>query len=78
MFPMFYYIDCNGDMWVPCRCGENGENGVTGGVEIIPPIEIVPPIENFLGNKTRVTKEVIVEGKVIRTEIIEEIDEGAD
>ena len=29
MFPLMYFIDCNGDMWIPCHCG-GGENGATG------------------------------------------------
>ena len=31
MFPFSYYIDCNGDLWVPCSCGCSGGTGSTGG-----------------------------------------------
>ena len=41
MFP-FYYIDCEGNLWVPCNCpcsstGSTGSTGATGsaGIEII-------------------------------------------
>ena len=36
MFPFTYYIDCRGDLWVPCSCGcrGNGGNGDYGGEEI--------------------------------------------
>jgi len=29
MFPFmpYYYIDCNGDLWVPCTCPCNGNGG---------------------------------------------------
>jgi len=30
MFPFSYYIDCAGDLWVPCGCGCSGSTG-TGG-----------------------------------------------
>ena len=32
MFPFasIFYIDCNGDMWVPCCCGSNGNGGGDG------------------------------------------------
>ena len=28
MFPFAYYIDCRGDLWVPCHCGCGGEEEV--------------------------------------------------
>jgi len=34
----------------------------------------LPPIGELQGNKTITTKEIIVAGKLIRTEIIEEIE----
>jgi hypothetical protein len=27
MFPFIYYIDCEGNLWVPCSCRCNGGNG---------------------------------------------------
>jgi len=41
MYPMMFYIDCNGDLWVPCRCpcatGATGATGGTGTVETAAP-----------------------------------------
>jgi hypothetical protein len=33
MYPYnYYYVDCNGDLWVPCFCGGSctGTTGATG------------------------------------------------
>ena len=32
MFPFTYYIDCRGDLWVPCHCGrgDSGEGRIEG------------------------------------------------
>lgn len=30
MFSFNYYIDCAGDLWVPCNCGCSGGTGSTG------------------------------------------------
>ena len=27
MFPFIYYIDCEGNLWVPCSCGRGGGIG---------------------------------------------------
>ena len=38
MFPFAFFIDCNGDMWVPCVCspsGASGPSGTTGAAEEI-------------------------------------------
>ena len=32
--PDMYFVDCNGEVWIPCVCGENGdETGATGAIE---------------------------------------------
>ena len=31
MFPFIYYIDCEGNLWVPCNCRCNGGNGYDNG-----------------------------------------------
>ena len=31
MFPFIYYIDCEGNLWVPCNCRCNGGNGYGNG-----------------------------------------------
>ena len=35
MFPSIYYIDSNGDMWVPCCCGNGPSGPAETGVETI-------------------------------------------
>ena len=27
MIPFIYYVDCEGNLWVPCNCGCGGGNG---------------------------------------------------
>ena len=27
MFPFIYYVDCEGNLWVPCSCGRGGGIG---------------------------------------------------
>jgi len=35
MFPFIYYIDCEGNLWVPCNCRCNGGNGSNGYSDIV-------------------------------------------
>jgi len=35
MFPFIYFIDCEGNLWVPCDCKCNGGNGNGVGVEVV-------------------------------------------
>ena len=36
MFPFIYYIDCEGNLWVPCNCRCNGGNSYgTSGVTTV-------------------------------------------
>ena len=73
MYPMMYYIDCHGDMWVPCHCNccggddEEADSEAAGRAALLREKEV-------LTNTTRVTKEIIVAGKVVRTEIVEETE----
>jgi len=51
MYPFIYYVDCEGNLWVPCncRCGNGGGSGYTdvvyvnGRREYVGRADICPP-----------------------------------
>jgi len=47
MFPFMYYIDCEGDLWVPCTCAGTGSTGGTGAAA--GSIEIAAVAPNAIG-----------------------------
>jgi len=75
-FPFMFFIDCKGDMWVPCHCpASNGASGAeppAAGSEVLP-MPINSSSCNQERNRTVITK-TIVDGKLVKTEIVE----GAD
>jgi len=77
MFPFIYFIDCNGDMWIPCCCG-NGATGASGTAESIAEeaVALPMPMEDERNErvKSRTIKKTIIDGKLVKTEILEQIE----
>ena len=45
MFPFIYYIDCEGNLWVPCNCRCSGGNGAAAGSAALPQVRYTDSCE---------------------------------